>query len=319
MASRLYGLTTGGVNAPNFELTQLGDAATGPDEDVQLQAKRTAVLSIEPYKQCLNAFNTKRVPAPNALMEQLRDRFNVPADRAKECMEFLLADARYVGFIHKAQAGGEFFNLAGAKAPAATTSSARAEDEDDSYIGSVGTMDIPETVEPPRLTVVRNSGEETPPTPPAPEAGRKLFIAHGKDRGPLEEIKKNLDRISVPYAVAVDEANRGRPISAKVATLMREECSAAIFIFTADEHSQQTDQDGNLKDVWRPSENVVYELGAASILYGNRIVIFKDSRVTLPSDFSDLGYIPFEEGKIAQYSGNLIQELVELKIIKVTV
>ena len=56
--------------------------------------------------------------------------------------------------------------------------------------------------------------------------------------------------------------------------------------------------DGETEEVWRPSENAVYELGAASILYENRIVIFKEKGVTFPSDFSDLGYIEFEKDQL---------------------
>jgi hypothetical protein len=44
---------------------------------------------------------------------------------------------------------------------------------------------------------------------------------------------------------------------------MREECSSAIFIFTADEALIQRGPGGDEQEVWRPSENVVYELGAA--------------------------------------------------------
>ena len=46
---------------------------------------------------------------------------------------------------------------------------------------------------------------------------KKVFIAHGKNRTPLDQLKKVLDQFKVKYAVAVDEAHKGRPISAKVA------------------------------------------------------------------------------------------------------
>ena len=58
-------------------------------------------------------------------------------------------------------------------------------------------------------------------------------------------------------------------------------CTAGIFIFTADE--KFTDADG--KDVWRPRENVVFELGAGSYKYGTKIVVFKETPVKFPSDF----------------------------------
>lgn len=119
------------------------------------------------------------------------------------------------------------------------------------------------------------------------------------------------------YAVAIDEPHKGRPISTKVASLMRDECSSAIFIFTADEVFVQRGPSGDEEEVWRPSENLVYELGAASVLYDRRIVIFKDKRVTFPSDFGDLGYIEFEPGQLAAEMGTLFAELVSLDILEV--
>ena len=90
-------------------------------------------------------------------------------------------------------------------------------------------------------------------------------------------------------------------------------CSSAIFIFTADE--EYIDAQGNKS--YRPSDNVVYELGAATILYENRIVIFKEEGVTFPSDFRDFGYITFEKDNITAKSMDLLKELVALGFLKI--
>lgn len=144
----------------------------------------------------------------------------------------------------------------------------------------------------------------------------KVFIAHGKNRTPLDQLKKMLDLFKVPYAVAVDEANRGKPISAKVAELMRS-CSSAIFVFTADERFHRENENGEFVEIWRPSENVIYELGAAAVLYGHRIVIFKEKGVSFPSDLSDLGYTDFETDELDSRMGNLLSELVALDVLEV--
>jgi len=161
-------------------------------------------------------------------------------------------------------------------------------------------------------SVGRSAGNGERPMP-----GRKVFIAHGKNRAPLDQLKKMLDQFKVPYAVAVDEPHRGRPISAKVAGLMRNECSSGIFIFTADERFLREGDDGETAEVWRPSENVVFELGAASVLYDRRIVIFKEESVDFPSDFQDLGYIEFESGQLVEQMGSLFSELVALDVLEV--
>jgi predicted nucleotide-binding protein len=88
------------------------------------------------------------------------------------------------------------------------------------------------------------------------------------------------------------------------------ECGAAILVFTADK--QYFDRDGN--SIWRPSENVSHELGAASVLYGDRIVIFKEKGIELPSNFSSVGYIEFEKDKLEDKGIDLFRELVSMKI-----
>jgi len=149
--------------------------------------------------------------------------------------------------------------------------------------------------------------------PPAPELGRAIFIAHGKDKDALNQLKRILDEFKVPYKVAVEEPHLGRPISEKIREIM-ESCNCAIFIFTADEEFR----DANDKLVWRPSENVIYELGAAGYLYDNRIVIIKEDEVKFASDFQDIGYISFERGQLGARSVEILKELIGFEIVKIS-
>ena len=50
--------------------------------------------------------------------------------------------------------------------------------------------------------------------------------------------------------------------------------SAGLFIFSKDQEFH--DKDGN--SVWRPSENVVFELGAGSILWGKKTIVLREER-----------------------------------------
>jgi predicted nucleotide-binding protein len=128
-----------------------------------------------------------------------------------------------------------------------------------------------------------------------------------------------LTELGVPFEVAVDKAHAGRPVSQKVATMMRDPCSSAIVIFSADEQFYREGPDGQQVEVWRPSENAVYELGAASVLYGQRIIIFKEDRVSLPSDFSDLGHISFHGNEIRLHWTELLRELKTHGIVEIRV
>lgn len=82
-----------------------------------------------------------------------------------------------------------------------------------------------------------------------------------------------LDSDFVRNTIFGEALYRARPIPLKVAETMRE-CGAAILVFTADKEYF----DAERSPIWSPSENVSHELGAASVLYGERIVVFKEKR-----------------------------------------
>ncbi len=162
------------------------------------------------------------------------------------------------------------------------------------------------------------TGEQEPPRNEEPKrneqrTGRGIFVAHGKNKKPLDQLKKILDQFRIPYKVAIEEPNLGRPISSKVREVM-ESCNCAILIFSADEEFK--DKDGNT--IWRPSENVVYELGATGYLYDNRLVIMKEEAVSFPSNFSDIGYISFEKDKLEAKAMDVLKELIGFGIVKVS-
>ena len=143
--------------------------------------------------------------------------------------------------------------------------------------------------------------------------GQGIFIAHGKNTTPVKQLEKILSQFKIPYKVAVDEPNLGRPISGKVKETMQA-CNCAILIFTADEKFL----DSTGATVWRPSENVIYELGAASFLYENKVVILKEETVQFPSNYRDIGYISFEKDQLESKSLDVIKELIGFGIVKIS-
>jgi predicted nucleotide-binding protein len=145
------------------------------------------------------------------------------------------------------------------------------------------------------------------------QLGQAIFIGHGKNKAALEQLKKILEQFKVPFKVAVEEPSLGRPISGKIREIMQS-CNCAILIFTADEEFR--DKKGNT--IWRPTENVIHELGAAGYLYDNRIVILKEEEVNLPSNFRDLGYISFAKDQLENKAMDILKELIGFKILKVT-
>lgn len=320
LSSRQFGFTEGGVNQDKFSLTPLGTQAASEDPDERLAALRTALMNIPPYREFLNAFSERKIPAPSAFKEFLKNNARVPEPWLDNCMSQLLADARLAGFIREIK-GSNYVTLHGVQATTATSASPEATEEE----GVDEVDEAPFPVHAAKLDEIEAStdkegaNERPIPKVPDPKKPRKVFIAHGKNHKPLEELKTLLSDFGVPFVVVQDTPHAGRPISEKVATAMHEECSSAICIFSADERFMQEDEKGEMVEVWRPSQNAIYELGAASVLYGRRIILLKEDKISLPSDFSDIGHISFSSEGIGHRMVDLVRELRAHRIIEVVV
>lgn len=298
-AALAYGLTQGSWSAAVISLSELGRRIVAPTEEgADLVAKVEAMLKPTVLREFFEKYDRAKFPREDIAKNVLAG-MGLPRDRLDRGIQIVLENGKYVGVIRDTRTG--LFVALGAPAPALTTTAAE-EPEGDAGEG-FESLPSDEVLAAPR--------DDNPPPAREPQ-NKQIFVAHGKNHKALNELKKILDQFKIPYKVAVEEANVGRPISKKVAQLMRE-CSAGIFIFTGDEKFTNTDG----TEIWRPSENVVYELGAASVLWENKIIILKQNGVSFPSDFSDLGYITFDEDQIAARALDLLKELIGLEFIKV--
>jgi len=285
-SSKDYGLTKGTEKAEFIELTSLGkDIAKATDQQEKIRLLQEAIQKPTLLKAIFSYYKDAKLPSEEILKKTLEDQFKVHSEWADECIRILVSNGRFTRIIR---------DVSGTP-----------------YV----ILEVPTLEE-------KKEEEEIPPTPPStpPTAQpplptplvKQIFVGHGKNKAPLEQLKGILDQFKIPYKVAIDEPHRGRPISKKVADIMKG-CSSAIFVFTGDE--EYIDAEGNKS--FRPSDNVVYELGAATILYENRIVIFKEEGVTFPSDFRDFGYIAFEKDNIEAKSMDLLKELVGFGFLKI--
>jgi hypothetical protein len=299
-ASIAFGLTSGGYNAAEIALTDLGRRAVAPTEDGDdVVAMREAFERPRVIKEFIAKYNGTKLPASAQVAKNVLHGMGVPLEATDRAYELLVDGLKEYGYLRDVNGSSFVQRPQGSFVPVSPASTETAEDETD---------DEEELVE------VTGSETPTPPTPSSEKRPNAIFLGHGKNRKPLEQLIKILDEYGIPHKEAVMEANAGRPIPTKVADTMRQ-CGAAILIFTADEQFKDMDD----QEIWRPSENVVHELGAASVLYDNRIIIFKEESVTLASNFSSIGYISFDKDKLSDKGIELFRELVNFKIVNITV
>lgn len=303
-----YGLTDGTEKADQIALTDLGASATQTNDAAKrLNSLRQAALAPPVFGKFLKDYINKRLPSPDMLPKILRTQYDVPEDLTGECAAHITANGKFVDVVR--EIGGSPHVLFDADVTATTVlrepTSTDEEEEEAAALVSAPACEEEDAVPPLREPPERRAQTGTGPRP--------IFVGHGKNKGPLQQLQALLTTFRIPHKVVVEEANLGRPISQKVKDTM-EECGSAILIFTRDERF--FDHEG--VEVWRPSENVIHELGATSFAYGDRIVIFKEKGLHFPTNFQSIGYIEFESGDLTARTADLLKELIGFGLVRVT-
>ncbi len=292
-----YGLTGGSYASDRITLEALGRSIVAPKTpDEAAMALAQAALNPPTFRQMYDYLKGKKIPEPNYLENTVVREFGVAKENAGLCVSIFITNMEYVGLVKVATTGKW---LSSDTVP--TPNVAPPEENEESQ----GTPIIPAALGAPTTASTTST---------SPSGKNAIFVGHGKNKTPLAQLKAILDQYGIPYKVATEEANVFRPISEKVADTMHS-CGAAILIFTADEEFR----DVNTNVLWRPSENVIFELGAASALYGQRVIIFKEESVHFPSNFRDIGYIEFPKDSLSAKTNELFKELISFGLIKVTV
>jgi predicted nucleotide-binding protein len=301
-----YGLIEGSWQqkvTSTINLSPLGRSIVAPTatDDVNTSL-RTALETPEVFRKFLESLHGRVIPPEQVCINTLIQDYHVRREDARICFAVLMQNIDELNLSKDSQ-GKLYLRLDNLSA---TTEAIIPTEE-----GETSPIEEDHLLTPAASELYT---QESQSTFEQKQMLKQIFIAHGKNKKPLEQVVKILQEYGIPHTVAVEEANRGRPVSVKVAEEMKK-CTAGIFIFTADEKT--TDNEG--KEVRRPSDNVVYELGAGSVLYGNKIVIFREEGVDFASDFKEIGYIPFETDKLDAKGLDLMKELQSLGIIKFTV
>lgn len=292
-SSYKYGLTEGTEKADYIALTPLGVEATRPKSAAQeTQSKQKAVLNVELFNKIYTHFKDAKFPSGKFFENTLEQEFAVPRQYVSELMSQLSENGSFSGLI-RTISGSQMVMF-----------------DDLSPVSVVGNGETDHNNASEHVAVDIADDQSLPQEEaPVSSAPKPIFIAHGKNKKPLDQLTKILDQFGIKYVVAVNEANSGRPIPQKVKDLMGL-CGSAIFIFSKD--GEEINDAGETI----PNLNVVFELGAASVSYGEKVIIFKEDGLKFTSDFDSLGHIRFESDKLEAQAMFLMKELISMGFLK---
>jgi hypothetical protein len=285
-----YGLTDGGPRTPHIGLTELGRRIVAPTEDGDdKRAMREALLRPRVVGEFLSRYSGAKLPAKH-IGQNVLETMGVPADATERTFDLIVSSARTLGLLREIK-GDEYVNLDAVRSEGAP---------DDPPLPPEGE----EQSEPP--------GEESPgldnahtAAPPADElkTNRKVFITHGKNKKIVEQLKELLAFGEFEAVVSVERESVSKPVPTKVLDDMRS-CSAAVIHVGVEQ--RLIDSKGEEHGVLNP--NVLIEIGAAMMRYGNNFVLLVEDGTELPSNLQGLYEV--------RYTGDELDNPSTMKLLK---
>lgn len=284
-ASIAYGLTSGGYNANEISLTDLGRRVVSPTaEGDDLAALVQASLMPRIAKEFFTRYDKAKFPqdkiAKNVLAEM-----GVPQTLVDGTLRILKENGKLVGIILETKTGP--FVAVNTGGRPVIPSPEEMEEEPDAAIngraglagGASGNGDEADKVLPPQVS--------------AKEKNNRVFIAHGKNTEIVEQLKKLLVFGKFEPVVAMEHETTAVPIPDKVVKDMCE-CTAGILHLC----SEETLLDSKGNPVHRLNENVLIEIGAAMAFYGHNFILLVEKGVHVPSNLQGLQRCEYEGKKL---------------------
>ena len=284
-----YGLTEGASNSNTISLTDLGRRCVAPTEEGDdVRARAEASLRPKVLKDFFAKYNKAKFPSDVIARNVLVQNLDVPQDKADEIFEIIKDNGTYVGIIHQTKTGP--YVAIEQPEPAPTSPG--------EVTGEPGRFASPPAILP---------GAEAPAVAPprAAAAGEsfKVFISHGKNMEVVQQVKDVLALYDIDFEVAVEEETTAIPVPQKVMDAMRR-CHAGVMVVTADEQNKVGAEFGI-------NNNVLIEIGAAFVLYNQRVVLLWDKRIKVPSNLQGLYRCEFEGSELSFAVGTKLAKAVK--------
>nr|WP_240922563.1 TIR domain-containing protein [Oleiagrimonas sp. C23AA] len=224
---------------------------------------------------------------------------SVPVDRLDDALAILKEDGAYVGFVHQTTTG-PFVSIDDLQPVPVTGETAEKESADsltDTHEGASSVDDPPASV---RQEASASVGH---PVPSRTELARKkVFITHGRNKKIVDQVKDVLGLYEIDYEIAVEEESPAIPVPQKVLSAMRR-CGSGVMIVSAD--------DDAAAEAGTINNNVLIEIGAAFVLYDQRVVLLWDKRLKVPSNLQGLYRCEFEGGELSFAVGTKLAKAVK--------
>ena len=295
-SSARYGLTQGGYNDDRIALTPRGESIVAPQRSGERrQALLEAALQPDLFRRFYDMLEGKRLPEDEYAKNVLQREMGVHASLTAECLRIIKANGLYVGIL--GEVGGLLYvSLSGAHAP---------EEQPDVAARPVPTVSSITPGHPAETADAQDSNKDSA------RRGGKIFIGHAGNPDIVDFLKTVMEPFGIPYSVVECDFDANQPIAPEVSQEMWS-CNAAILIFATP-----------FDDAWsgrreeKRMEKMLYQLGAASILYGERIVSFIEREFGSTGRVAGVHTLEFQRERPHEVGLELLTELHRMGVIEV--
>ena len=288
-SSAAYGLTEGGYNDPDIRLTNLGETVVAGDgEDARVRALAEAAMTPDTFGGFYELLDGRRLPQSEYLHNILQRQLGVRPDLAEECLGILQDNGEFAGII--LEFDGEFL----VRLPEPVTA-------------------VQPVVAPGKVATELPTPYQTGRQPDAParrepvrDAKKRIFIGQIGDSDAARYVASMLEELGISTASPqIPEGDADLLVPQDVSQAMRES-GAAILVFRSGDNA------------WSSRDKMIGMLGAASVLFDDRVVLLHESGEQLNIGLNELNHINFDRERPGESGLKLLIALHRSGVIKVS-
>jgi hypothetical protein len=292
-SSTKYGLTRGGYSDERITLTSRGEAMAAPKQSGERRrALLAAALQPELFRKFYQVLDGKRMPEDEYARNMLQRDYGVQPVLTDECLQIIKKNGLFVGIL--GEVGGSL------------------------YVSQYGAHAPPELVEEGGLVAtVQSAGPQaaTPAGPrspdPQPEVrGSTVFIGHVGADDVAGFLQQTLGSLGIDCN-AVDTGGDQALTSDDVSRAMRSS-HAAVLLLT---RSASAPEEG--RNEAERKEQMIFVMGAAAALYGDRIVLARESGLGAMAQESSFRTLQFRRDNLEALALHILQELHRMGVVQV--
>ena len=290
-ASVAYGLTQGGYNDADISLTPLGEALAACEDDRRRHALVEAAMTPPVFGGFYDMLDGKRLPESAYAQNLLQRELGVIDTLADECLSILIANGEYAGIISD-QDGVSVVRLADRRPqpePAAASP----------------TADAPPAERNPTPTATESPAAPDDKSYESDKPKGRVFVGRIGESDAAQFVASMLEQFGIPVSNPRFDATTELPLPPEVAGDMRAS-DAAVLVFAAHVDGQAV------------RDKMLCLLGACSVLYDDRVVIFHEADAAPLPTLNGLSRVSFRSERIAESGLGLLMELHKAGVVSIS-